>query len=102
MHLDMKSLSIQSKNTICLLREYQNLKDFFKKVNGIKGLKQVLTHKVSPMSVQKNCKQLRSDLKSQVNPPLSVMASGHPSRLSQFPFHAKKENSTQINETAAI
>lgn len=105
MCLDMKSLSIQSKNTICLLSEYKNLKDFFKKVKDIKGLQQVLTHKVSSMSVQENCKQLQSDLKSQgliLCCLSSVMTSGHLSRLSQLPFHAKKENSTRINETEAI
>lgn len=64
MRLDLKSLSVQSKNTICLLREYQNLKGCFKKVKDIKGSKQVLTHKVSSMSVQENCKQAPSALQS--------------------------------------
>lgn len=63
MRLDMKSLSVQSKNTSCLLREYQNLEDFFfkKKVKHIKVLQQVLTHKVSSMSVHgiaNNCNQI--------------------------------------------
>lgn len=64
MCLDMKSLSIQSKNTTCLLREYQNAKDIFRKVKDIKVLQQVLAHEASSMSVQENWKWLWSELKS--------------------------------------
>lgn len=77
MSSDTKPLSTQSKNTICLLRENQNSKGFLRKVRGIKGLQQVLTHKVASMSVQKNCKQPRLDLESEgVDPLLSVICNG--------------------------